>query len=330
MKAELFVHAGSLDVVPVIRRLIAENIDPELPVEVSSIDTGRIADNLKVGTRYSQLLQAAIPPELGLSLGVNWLTWLGERIYLQVYWPVVTVGSYTYNPTVEPFFPHEFSSFFPALAIRDRMVMVPKGEGRALGSVNGILRIASALRDEILQVNYQDQAQVRSALRTVASGLSEQLQQELHSWATFQPPGSLDLQVAASDLDINVHLFRRILARRVDAITAPYRRLSCQVDKTRLAFDRWTRVVLTVTNESGAPLTGVSVRVAGPVEVLPSRLEVDVPVGTAEIQLSLKPTDEGEFPIEITLVQADDAPFSEWLPPFNLWLESGSATPQDP
>ncbi len=330
MKAELFVHAGSLDVVPVVRRLIAENIDPDLPVEVYSIDTGRIADNLKVGTRYSQLLQAAIPPELGLSLGVNWLTWLGERIYLQVYWPVVTVASHTYDPTVVPFFPHTFSSFFPALAIRDRMVMVPKGEGQMLGSVNGVLRIATALRDEILQVDYQDQVEVRAALRTVARGLSDQLQQELRSWAMFQPPGTLDLQAAASDLDVNVHLFRRILTGQVDAITAPYQRLSCQVDRTRLPFGRWTRVILTVTNESGGPLTGVSVRISGPVEVLPSRLEVDVPVGTAEMQLSLKPIDEGEFPIEITLVQADDAPFSDWLPPFNLWLESGAAPPQDP
>src|ERR1022692_545925 len=329
MKAELFVHAGSLDVVPVFRRLIAETIDPDLPVEVCSIDTGRIADNLKIGTRYSQLLQAAIPPELGLSLGVNWLTWLCERIYLQVYWPVVTVASYTYDPTMVPFFPHTFSSFFPALAIRDRMVLVPKGEGQALGTVNGVLRIASALRDEILQVNYQDEQEVRSALRTVADGLSEQLQQELHSWAIFQPPGTLDLQAAASDLDVNVNLFRRILASRVGAITAPYQRLSCHLDKTRLPFGRWTRIVLTVTNPSAVALTGVSVRISGPVDVLPSRLEVDVPVGATEIQLSMKPVDEGEFPIEITLVQADDAPFSDWLPPFNLWLESGGTAAPD-
>jgi hypothetical protein len=324
MKAELFVHAGSQDIVPVVRRLVAECIDADLPLEVNSIDTGRIADNLKIGTRYSQLLQAAIPPELGLSLGVSWLSWLGERIYLQVYWPVITVAAsgYTYDPMVVPFFPNTFDSFFPALAIRDRMVMVPRGEGRALGTVYGVMRISSALKDDILQVNYKDEDAIRAALRTVSASLSQQLAHELTSWAAFQPPGPLNLQAAASDLEVSVNLFRRVLADRVEEITAPYKRLSGRLDKVSLPFGRWTRVTLTVTNASSVPLTGMTVSVSGPVEVLPSRVEVDVPAGSAEIQLSIKPVDEGEFPIEITFVQASDAPFSDWLPPVNLWLES--------
>lgn len=323
MKAELFVHAESQHTVPTLRRLIAESIDPDLTLEVNSVDTGRIADNLKTGTRYSQLLQAAIPPELGLSLGVSWLSWLGERIYLQVYWPVITGASgQDYDPTIVPFFPNTFNYFFPALAIRDRMVLVPQGGGENLGTVYGVTRISSVLREDVLEIDYRNEEKLRSALDTVARGLSDQLQHELASWANFQPAGTFDLQMAARDLDIDVNLLRRILADRIQTITAPYKRLSCQLDKTRLTFGRWTRVVLTLTNSSDEAITGATVDITGPVDILPSKVEVDLPSGTIEVPLSMKPTDEGEFPIEITLVQTQDTPFKQWLPPLNLWLES--------
>lgn len=324
MKAELFVHTGSQDMAPMIRRLIAEEIDVELPIEVNSVDTGRIAQNLKIGTRYSQLLQGAIPPELGLSLSVSWLSWLGERIYLQVYWPVITAGSEKkYDPTVVSFFPHTFDNFFPALAVRDRMVLVPLGQAKSLGAVQGVTRIHSVLQDDIIEIDYGNEKAVRCALRTVAQGLSAQLQQELTAWASLQPSGELDIRAASRDLDVDMAQMRRILADRLDRIRAPYQRLSCQLDKTKLVHGRWTRVRLTVTNLSSEEMTGVVLDIAGPVEILPPRVEVNLPADTAiEIPLALKPVDEGEFPIEITLVQPQHAPFRAWLPPSNLWLES--------
>jgi len=323
MKAELFVHATSQDLVGTLRGLIAEEVDALLPVEVSSVDVGTVDQNVSIGRRYSQLLQAAIPPELGITLSVSSLAWLGERTYLQVYWPVAYPS---YQRSVASYFPGDFSSFFPAIAIRDRMVVVPIGQGKVLATVDGEPRVDTALRPDVLEVDFRNENAVRSALRTVAEGLSAQLQQELTAWASFQPPGSFDVTAAARDLDIDIDMLRRRLADRIAAVQLPYRRVTCALDINWMPVGRWTRVRLTVTNGSDTALDSAALTIAGPVEVLPARHELDLPAGAStEIALAIKPVDEGEFPIEITIVRSQDLPFNKWLPPVALWLESVGA-----
>lgn len=326
MKAEIFVHTRSADRVAALRRLIAEEIDPDLPVEVHNVDTGRGSHNLEVGAHYSKLLQAAIPPELGLVLGVNSLSFLGERIYLIVYWPVVTGASgHRYDATVENFPPDRFDAFFPAVAVRDRMVLVPRDGGETLATVHGHQRFPTALTDQVREVDFADDEALRPALRAVAEDVARQLREEVAAWADFQPPGSFDLKAAGQDLDVDPRLLKRVMADRLQAVTEPYRRLEITLDRTRLPAGRWSRVVAAVTNSSDQPLDGVVVDVAGPVEVLPSRIEADLPPGqTVPVTFSLKPLDEGEFPIEITVVRPEDAGFSRWLRPVAFWLETGS------
>lgn len=325
MKAELFVHAGSQDRADGLRRLVAERIDPDLAVEVHNVDTGRMGRNLELGARYAQLMQAAIPPELGLVLGVNSLSFLGERIYLSVYWPMVSgASSYRYGwGTMENFSPDRFGSFFPALAVRERMVLVPRGGGEALATVRGERRLPTALKEDVLEVDFTDEEAVRAALDATGESLASQVQDEVTAWAGFQPTGEFDLLRAARDLEVDPRFLERLMADRLRTVGAPYERLEVRLAPTRLPLGRWTRVVVTVTNASGEDLDGATLTVAGPVEVLPSRVDVTVPAGASvDVPVSLKPVDQGEFPIEVTVLRAQDSPFSRWLRPVALWLES--------
>ncbi|MCI0688604.1 MAG: hypothetical protein L0Y54_15400 [Sporichthyaceae bacterium] len=319
MKAELFINARTADLEPVIRRLVAAEVDARIPVEVSTVGAGG-EQNVVVANRYAQLLQAAIPPELGLTLSVTSLSWLGERTYLQVYWPVAYPS---YHGATRSFSPGELDAFFPALAIRDRMVLVPVGQGELLGAVHGVAQTTSVLRGDVAEIDFRDEAAVGAALRTVAGSLTEQLQHELAAWAAGAPEQPIDLAGAARDLDVDAGLLNRILTDRIEQIRVPYRALSCELNTTRLPHGRWTRVMLTATNGSDVPMPRVLLSIAGPVEVRPDRVEVALPAGGAvEVPIAVKPTDLGEFPIEITLVQPQDVPFSTWLLPVHVWMES--------
>ena len=118
-------------------------------------------------------------------------------------------------------------------------------------------------------------------------------------------------------------VLNRILTDRIEQIRVPYRALSGELSTTQLPHGRWTRVVLTATNGSDEPMPRVLLSISGPVEVRPDRVEVALPAGsTVEVPIAVKPTDLGEFPIEITLVQPQDVPFSTWLLPVHVWVES--------
>jgi hypothetical protein len=324
MKAELFVHKDSEYAVDSVRRLVASYIDPELSVEVSNIDAGRFQSLRIMGERYSRLLGASIPPELGLSLAMEGLDWLGGRMYIRIYSSVFSFGrTYDYSKTME-IFDNEFNVFFPALAIRDRMVIIPVGQREVLEEARpGDTSVGQVLKGDVIEVDFHDEQALRLAMQVMARGLLTQLRQELMAWQSFRPAGEFDIRMAARDLEVEAKLLQRILRDQAGEVRRGYEQLSCRLDKTGLPYGRWTRMVLTVINQSDRTMTAVKVSVAGPVEVLPSRIEVDLPASTEiSVALSMKPADEGEFPIEITLIQLEDAPFTTWIPPFQIWLNS--------
>lgn len=329
MKAELFVHTNSQFAVEPLRLLLAELIGPELALDVYDLDgAAAVQNNVRIGVRYSRLLQAAIPPKLGLSVTVKELDWQGGRLYIRVYWPVYMYSAARTDYYAEgsvPFFPSQFDSFFPALAIRDRMVLVPFGQGQTLSNVHpGETVVSRGLNPDVGEVDFHDAQALRAAMDTVAKDVSGQLQQELMAWASFRPSGTSDLRAAARELDVDAALLTRMLKHRIEELRHAYERLECKLDKTQLPPKRWTRTVLTITNGYDQAMADVTVNVAGPVEILPSRISIDLPAGgEVTIPLSIKPTDEGEFPIEITLVQPRDAELTTWLRPHHIWLDAG-------
>src|SRR6185369_14975419 len=80
------------------------------------------------GWRYLKLLQAAIPPEQGISLGLDEFSYSIYRIYIKAYFSMS--GSYFGN--TRGFSGSDLLQFFPAVAVHDRMVLVPLGLRRSL------------------------------------------------------------------------------------------------------------------------------------------------------------------------------------------------------
>src|SRR5215213_6320741 len=84
------------------------------------------------GWRYLKLLQAAIPPERGISLGLDEFSYSIYRVYIKAYFSMS--GSYWNN--TRGFSGPDLLAFFPAVAVQDRMVLVPLGLRRTLARSN--------------------------------------------------------------------------------------------------------------------------------------------------------------------------------------------------
>lgn len=73
MKAEFFCLTGDVPRAELLKKLISTHIDPSITLTVYDIEKGY--ERWQLASRYEQLIQASIPPALGLSLLVTTLDW---------------------------------------------------------------------------------------------------------------------------------------------------------------------------------------------------------------------------------------------------------------
>jgi hypothetical protein len=95
------------------------------------------------------------------------------------------------------------------------------------------------------------------------------------------------------------------------------------LDRTKITVGQWNQLTLRIRNESDIGLADLTAQVIGPVEVLPARITKTVKArSSAEVGVSVKPSDLGDFPLEITFLLPEDQVLAEWLPRHHIWLES--------
>lgn len=314
MNADIFYLDSDQRLVPSLIEGLRRHLHPALTVELHSLSSNE-RQVIDMAQRYVKLLQASIQPEKGFRLDLRVLEYFGYRFYIYVYYAF----AYTASKKIE-----DLRAFLPAVALRNRMALVPSGLGRQL-ELNWSEQFTSPFKPLEMggaaEVNFSDPAAVATALAQVAQSTRADLLQEIRAYASFRNPGEISLPSLARDMDVDLGFLQQMF-QTGGIERAFYNQLACEIAPNKIAFDRWTKVILSVRNGSDISLSNLQAKIAGPVEIRPARIELDVPAqSAASVPISLKPTDRGEFPLELVLVLPDEQVFSPWLPVQHLWLE---------
>lgn len=338
-----FFYVGTPSINPArLLAMIAAHVDPSIALRAYDANTKDYRERAAIGARYTQLLQASIPPQHSLSLNVvTDMDLFGARIYIRVYWPILVQEYWQYEGEIPviyggysmeghaSFFMHNqgLTPFFPALAIRDRMVIVPKGQNRVLkGSLEDQDALAK-LRPEVTEVDFSDEAGLDHAVAAVGHGLRTELRHELRAYGSFRKADAWDLADAATHLGVTLGFLQRALEQEAPKATRLYEQLSCQFSGTEVTTGRWNRVMLKIRNDSDVDLAELMAVVIGPAEVLPARIPAAVGArSSTEVPIAVKPSDPGAFPLEIAFLLPEDQVLADLLPRHQIWLESVVST----
>ncbi len=315
MKIEIFYLEGDELPAQHIAGLLREFLYPNLSPVMRGISRGSYQPDLhEIGRRYIRLLQASIPPETGIRLSSNVFGFFGYRMYVEVYRP------FGYPIAFQS---QDMDSFFPAVAVRERMVLVPAELGRAWHRRSGsTIPFYPLQMGGALEVEFQDDEDLRASVREVSRGIKADLLQEVRAYTSFRAQEDIDLVRMAEDQNVDLGFLRQVLETAGEQL-AFYGQLNAELEPKSLPLGRWTKVELTLENKSSSDLTRLELHLEGPVAVRPTEIRVDLPPGaTQAIPLSLKPEDTGEFPLEVRLTLPEDRALARWLPVHHFWLLS--------
>jgi hypothetical protein len=321
MNAEIFYLEEQESLVPSLKELLRTHIHPGINVTLSKIKVpSREDDPSETGRRYVKLLQASIPPEKGLKLEVSRLVTFGYHFYIEVYY-MLTYAAFGYRSR-RAFDKHEFDCFFPAIAVRNRMVMIPEGLGKRLQRTWEALSPFNPLEmGGVLEVDFQDEGMLHEAVSQVGGRIRADFLRELRAYASYLSWGETSLPQIAQDLDVDLGFIQHSLKSELIEV-AFYQKLTCQFDRHKLSLNRWNKVTLTIHNDSDIDLSELEVEISGPAKIRPTRIQTDVPAkSSAQVLVAVLPEDIGDFPLEIVFVLPDDKLFADWLPTHHIWLQ---------
>jgi hypothetical protein len=341
VEAEIFCLNRDLVAADMLRELLTTQIDESITLTVHNIEEGTAWEREPMALRYTQLLQATIPPGQGIGVSVTAMDWFMNRVYMRIYWPMHVAGQWKEVAGTEVFFEpymvhrsihcqasprHGSELFFPALALRNRMVLVPAGQDILLaqaGLTAADLPRGLPIRD-VLEVNFGDRDAVENAVTTLSQRLVAEIRREVTGYMTVHPGATIDVAALSAELGVAPALF----ARSMEQEASVYETLSFALADRRFIQGRWTKTGLLVRNRSASHIPQVRVRIEGPAEVVPPELLVEVPPNSEVVHdVSIRAADPGEFPLSIAVLLPHHevlAPaFANWLPPPTyIWLES--------
>lgn len=263
--------------------------------------------------RYVQLLLASLSPDHGIALGVKWLEY-GFYVYGNYF------GQY------RTFQAQSARVLFPAVALNDRMVLVSQQLIPRLTAAEGLSLFRPLEAGGVLEVDFDQPELVDKAVQKVGDMLRAEAVQAVRRYTTYHPADHLDTNDLAEKLGLDAAFLEDAL-QKLAANHTFYEALSCQFSRNSFPMKRWTRVKVKIANASDVGLRNLSLNIRGPVRILPDRAETDVPAnGAAELDISIQPDEEGEFPIEVVFTLPEDGALRPWLPTKSVWL----TTAEDP
>jgi len=321
MNAELFYLESQANLVTPLKDLLREHIHAGIRVDPLMIVTQSYMRGASdIGWRYVKLLQAAIPPETRLNLTVKDLETFGYRFYFEVYY---TLFSSAYQSEGRKLFRDEgLAIFFPAVAIRERMILVPLGLSQR---ISGVEKEASLFKPfemgGVIEVDFSDLGSLDRATSQVGKKMRQDLIKELRAYATYQNINEFNLAKIAQDFNLDLGYIQYTITTEA-AQALFYQRLSCHFDREVLPINRWSKVMMMVTNDSENALANLEAHVSGPVKIRPSRIQLNLPAhSTTQIPIAIMPEEAGDFPLEIAFSLPEDKLFAEWLPTHHLWIQ---------
>lgn len=316
MKTEIFYLEHQKGRIEALKNTLRQHIYPALAITEYQIEWAREQDASRAGWRYVKLLQASIPPEKGINLNIHELGVFGYRFYIEVYYAFRYFARRAFQTD-------RLSEFFPAVAIGDRMVLIPRGLGEKLkGDDQGLSPFNPVEMGGVIETDFDDPAELTQAADQVAGILRADLLRELRAYASYQKAADFDLARIARDLEMDAGFILHALKAEATELDF-YDQLHCELDLHRVSPDSWTKVHLSVRNDSDMDLADLSIDVSGPAAIRPSRLAISVPArSTQTLPIAIKPDGRGEFPIEVTFTLPDDRVFANLLPVHHIWLQS--------
>jgi hypothetical protein len=274
---------------------------------------GRSIDSWK----YVKLLQAATSPEQGIKLSLDGSLFGGYRVYLRAYFALT---GYRINYESSEL----FDNFFPAVSVQDHMVLVPVGLRRQLARGNSEVSPFLAFKaGGVMEVDFNDEAAISTAVRLVSERVRADFLKDLQSYAYFQDLHSVPLQVVADDLNTDLGYIQHLLRGDEHVFDrASYNYFEWTITPEELPVDRWTKVTLSLKNNSDQELDRLSIQLRGPVKVSPERIELTVAArSSAETLVAIKPEESGDYPLEIVGVLPQDRPLASLVQARPIWVK---------
>ena len=272
------------------------------------------------GWRYLKLLQAAIPPEQGISLGLDEFSYSIYRVYIKAYF---SMGP-SYWGNTRGFSGSDLLSFFPAVAVQDRMALVPLGLRRSLVRRDEEFPAFPALKaGGVLELDFDDENALRTAVRMVSERLNADFLKELQAYRSFQDLNSLSLQTVADDLNTDLGYLQHLLKGDEHVFDrASYNSLQWTITPEELPVNRWTKVTLSLRNNSDQNVEKLLVQIRGPVKVSPERIELTVAANSsADTLVAINPEESGDYPLEIVGVLPQDKPLADFIHAKPVWVK---------
>ena len=311
MEAEIYYLSGQEHLLAPLQDHLKSLVYAGLTFTMRQISTSSCEyEFTEVARQYVKLLQASISPLVGLEVELKVMESNGYRLYIDVYYTMYGRKSFP-----------ELKGFFPAVAIRERMALVPTGLGDRLRPSLGALSPFQPFDlGGFLEVNFEDISDLDGAAEQVGRRLRKDFLQEVRAYAAYQESRELSLDRAAKDLSVDPGFVREVLEIEAGGALA-YQGLTCSFDRSEFPLGVWSKVNLIVDNPSKDPLEDLEVEVAGPAKILPSRIRLSVPArGGGHVQMAIMPAESGEFPLELTFALPEDRPIVDWLPFHIIWL----------
>ena len=272
------------------------------------------------GWRYLKLLQAAIPPQQGISLGLDEFIYSLYRVYLKAYFSM----SGSYLGSTRSFAGSDLLDFFPAVAVQDRMVLVPLGLRQKLVRSNEEFPAFPALKaGGVLELDFNDEDALRTAVRMVSERLHGDFLKELQAYRSFQDLSSLSLQALADDLNADLGYIQHLLKGDEHVFDqAAYNDFEWTMTPEELPVNRWTKVTLGLRNNSDQNVDKLLVQIRGPVKVSPERIELSVAAhSSADTLVAIKPEEIGDYPLEVVVVLPQDKPLAGFVQAKPVWVK---------
>jgi len=315
MNAEIFFHPDQRLLVQTIASLLRNRLYVGIHVaEMQAISRPGLWDPdgaYPRAGRYTQLLLASIPPDRGLSLGVRDL-YYGWYMYSHYF------GQY------REFQQERARGLFPAVAVNDRMVLVPEKLGLRLTGSEALPLFRPLEMGGVLEVDFEQPEALDKALLKIGDMMRAEAVQMVRQYASYRAGAEINTSDASRDLGFEEPFLEEALKQEAGK-NSFYGQLACEFSRTAFPMKRWTRVNVKITNPSDVELRGLAMDIRGPVRVKPTRMETNLPArGSVQIDLALQPEEDGEFPIEVVFALAEDRALKGWLPFTHVWL---TATP---
>jgi hypothetical protein len=317
MDAEIYYLSGQEYLLPALQDSLRRRVYSGMTFIPRRIEmSGYSSVFAEVARQYVKLLQASVPPAEGLNFHVNEMEHYGYRFYIEVYY---TIYNYYQKFVPSP------DCFFPAVAIRERMALVPTSlRERLASSLEAITPFKPFEAGGLIEVDFADELGLDEAVARIGERIQKDLLEEVRAYATYQNYEGLSIGRISTDLSVDPGLVRQVL--EVEAVEARgLQSVACHIDREDLPLGVWTKVQLTVDNPLDTPLTDLIVEVSGPVEILPSPIRISIPARqSAGVRVSIKPTNMGEFPLELVLTRSGDRVLADLLadllPVHHVWL----------